>query len=183
MWTTVLNENKSPLVYFNPYTYELKKTQIINFFDFFKHSHITVPKDSRAFYDNKAIIYVNDPLFNKAFCKIYLPSLQRQGCTLTKNIHFFDCVLNQQSRLANFFEKYLFIEGVSEDLGFHQFSVQSQTKNVLEVENKIPSTRSWKSFAQRATHIFSFVICPLLPIIALIGKIIYRNHQLFVSKS
>lgn len=84
-------------------------------------------------------------------------------------VRFFDCVSSDS--LAGAVETYLFLDGISDKLGFRKFdALRTYSNQVIEIKS---SARTWQDIATTIVKLASYLIFPLL-LAALAAKVLYR---------
>ncbi len=89
--------------------------------------------------------------------------------------NFFDCINNQDYKLTNFCDNYLYLDLMSNKLGYHKYVVYQEKNDVIKLKKTDDQPHQWKAIAKTIVKILSYIIFPILPIAALIVKAINRN--------
>lgn len=95
------------------------------------------------------------------------------------SIKFNDCILNSNNKFFNFCENYLYVKGISNTLGFRTFCIHHNNHSVINVRENSLESLKWQQVATAIVKIVSYIIFPLLPLLALIGKEINRKLNTF----
>lgn len=98
------------------------------------------------------------------------------GFTMT--IHFFDCLGSTSSNLVDFAEEYLYLDGISSRHGFNRYIVLSTKEDILLLDHSHCPQKACQQVAFTVIKIFSYILCPLLAVFALIVKATYRLNIL-----
>lgn len=91
---------------------------------------------------------------------------------------FNDCILSN-NKFTNFCEKYLFVKGFSETLGYRQFEVLDEDHSVIQPSTSLIKPLDWEQKALSVIQVCSFIIFPLLALVALIGKEMNRKTHTY----
>ncbi len=96
----------------------------------------------------------------------------------------FDCINNHKNKFINFCDSYLYLDGISNKLGYRKFSVYQEKNDIIRIKEENQQPHHWKLTAKTIVKIFSYIIFPFLLIIALIGKAHSRKtHSYRISRN
>ncbi len=94
------------------------------------------------------------------------------------NIKRFDCINNHKSKFTDFCDSYLYLDGISNKLGYRKFQIYQEKNDIIEIKKAKQQSHPWKLIAKTIVKILSYTIFPL-PIIALIVKIYNRKAHTY----
>lgn len=88
-------------------------------------------------------------------------------------LSFNDCISTKTNSFFSFSEKFLYLDGLSNKLGYQKFQVYKE-KNLVSLKNN-EKPLNWKQITLTITKLFFITLLPFVAVIALIGKAIHRH--------